>query len=133
MGNETEVNGYVDSDYAGSIDTRRSITGYAFTVLGGCVSWKSNLQKVVALSSTEAEYVGLSEVCSELRGIRMVMVDLKLKLKLVIVNEDNQSCISLANDFKLNPCTKHIEVKFHHVKELVRRKEIESTVEMVAA
>ena len=44
-----QVNGYVDSDYAANLDTRRSLTGFVFTVLGGCVSWKSNLQKVVAL------------------------------------------------------------------------------------
>ena len=55
------VVGCVDSDYAGCLDTRRSLTGYVFNVLGGCVSWKSNLQKVVALSSTEAEYMSATE------------------------------------------------------------------------
>lgn len=61
--NRTEINviGYVDSDYAGCIDTRRSLTGYVFTMQGGCVSWKLNLQKVVALSSTKAEYMAATE------------------------------------------------------------------------
>ncbi|XP_062080657.1 secreted RxLR effector protein 161-like [Humulus lupulus] len=61
----TEIEGYVDSDYAGSLDTRRSLTGYAFTALGGCIGWKSNLQKVVALSSTEAEYMVATEAIKE--------------------------------------------------------------------
>ncbi|XP_062075380.1 secreted RxLR effector protein 161-like [Humulus lupulus] len=60
-----EVSGFVDSDFAANLDTRRSCTGYVFTVLGGCISWKSNLQKVVALSSTEAEYMAATEAMKE--------------------------------------------------------------------
>ncbi|XP_062113577.1 secreted RxLR effector protein 161-like [Humulus lupulus] len=60
-----EVLGYVDSDYAGCIDTRRSLMGYVFTIQGGCVRWKENLQKVVALSSTEAEYMAATEAIKE--------------------------------------------------------------------
>ena len=52
VSNSVQVQGYVDSDYAGSIDTRKSITGYIFIVCGGVVSWKSTLQSVVALSTT---------------------------------------------------------------------------------
>lgn len=51
------VSGYVGSDYAGIIDTRRSLTRYIFTVYGTSVSWKATLQHVVALSTTEAEYI----------------------------------------------------------------------------
>ena len=61
VSNSVQVQGYVDSDYAGSIDTRKSITGYIFTVCGGVVSWKSTLQSVVALSTTEAEYIAMTE------------------------------------------------------------------------
>ena len=48
--------GYVDSDFAGSIGTRKSLTGYIFTLLGTAISWKANLQVVVALSTIEAGY-----------------------------------------------------------------------------
>uniref|UniRef100_A0A803Q1S2 Retrovirus-related Pol polyprotein from transposon TNT 1-94 n=1 Tax=Cannabis sativa TaxID=3483 RepID=A0A803Q1S2_CANSA len=48
------INGHVDFDYAGCIDTRKSLTGYVFTMFGTTISWKANLQKVVALSTTEA-------------------------------------------------------------------------------
>lgn len=54
---EEALVGYVDSDYAGSIDTRKSLTGFVFTLYGTTISLKSNLQSVVALSTTEAEYV----------------------------------------------------------------------------
>ena len=63
--------GYVDSDYAGDLD-KRSLTGYVFTIGGCAVSWKASLQATVALSTTEAEYMAISEACKEaiwLRGL----------------------------------------------------------------
>ena len=66
------IRGYCDSDYASDLDRSRSITGYVFTVGGNTVSWRSSLQKVVALSTTEAEYMALSDSVREglwLKGI----------------------------------------------------------------
>ena len=63
---------YVDSDYASDLDTRRSLTGYVFTIGGCAVSWKARLQATVALSTTEAEYMDVSESSKEaiwLRGL----------------------------------------------------------------
>ena len=56
-----QVRGYCDSDYASDQDRSRPITGFVFTVGGNTVSWRSCLQKVVALATTEAEYISLSE------------------------------------------------------------------------
>ncbi|WZZ00706.1 hypothetical protein YC2023_073034 [Brassica napus] len=67
-----EVRGYCDSDYAADLDKRRSIAGYVFTVGGNTVSWRSSLLKIIALSTTEAEYMSLSEAIREgiwLKGI----------------------------------------------------------------
>ena len=60
-----ELLGYVDSDHARDLDTRRSITGYVFTLGGGCISWRSILQKYVMLSSTEVEYVVAAKIAKE--------------------------------------------------------------------
>ena len=60
-----QVQGYVDSDFAGKLDKRRSITGYVYILCGGAVSCKASLQLVVALSTTEAEYITLSEAVKE--------------------------------------------------------------------
>ena len=60
--------GYVDSDFAGDIDTRKSTTGYALKVFGNLVSWRANLQLVMALSTNEVEYIAESEAVKEREG-----------------------------------------------------------------
>ena len=62
---EDSIIGFVDSDYAGDLDKRRSLTGYLFTLSGSAISWKATLQNTVALSTTEAEYMALSEAVKE--------------------------------------------------------------------
>lgn len=57
--------GYVDANYAGDLDKRRSLTGYAFTLCGNTISWKATLQSTVALSTTEAEYMAVTEAVKE--------------------------------------------------------------------
>ena len=64
-GSEFIVRGYVDSDFAGDLDKRKSTTGYVFTFAGGVVSWLSKLQTVVALSTTKAEYMATTQACKE--------------------------------------------------------------------
>ncbi|KAE8685157.1 Expansin-A8 [Hibiscus syriacus] len=62
----TILTGYVDADLAGNVDIRRSTTGYVYTLGGTAVSWVSQLQKIVALSTTEAEYVAVTEASKEM-------------------------------------------------------------------
>ncbi|KAF1332493.1 hypothetical protein FI667_g3402, partial [Globisporangium splendens] len=60
-----ELIGYSDADWAGDIETRRSISGYVFVLNDGCISWRSKKQRTVSLSSTEAEYMALSEATQD--------------------------------------------------------------------
>ncbi|KAF2322037.1 hypothetical protein GH714_005933 [Hevea brasiliensis] len=59
------VIGYVDSDFAGDLDKRKSLTSYLFTLSGSAINWKATLQTTVALSTTEAECIALAEVVKE--------------------------------------------------------------------
>ena len=68
--------GYVDSDYAADRDRRRSLTGYVFTVDSCAVSWRATLQSVVALSTTEAENMAVSEACKELIWLKGLYAEL---------------------------------------------------------
>uniref|UniRef100_A0A3Q7EG61 Reverse transcriptase Ty1/copia-type domain-containing protein n=1 Tax=Solanum lycopersicum TaxID=4081 RepID=A0A3Q7EG61_SOLLC len=67
--------GYTDSDMAGDIDTRKSTSGYLVTFAGGAVSWQSRLQKCVALSTTEAEFIAV-EACKELLWMKRFLGEL---------------------------------------------------------
>ena len=60
------LKGYTDADMAGDLDNRKSTTGYLFTFSGGAISWQSKLQKCVALSTTEAEYIAVTEAGKEM-------------------------------------------------------------------
>ncbi|KAE8669377.1 putative LRR receptor-like serine/threonine-protein kinase [Hibiscus syriacus] len=75
-GSNLLINGYVDSDYAGDLDKSKSTTGYAFKVAGGVVSWVSKLQSVVATSTTEAEYVAVTQASKEAIWLKMLLEEL---------------------------------------------------------
>ncbi|XP_073046052.1 secreted RxLR effector protein 161-like [Primulina eburnea] len=90
------IKGYVDSDYAGSIDTRKSLTGYVFTLNDTAISWKATLQPVVALSSTEAEYMAVTEAFKEEKWMKGFVMELGLKQECLTVYCDNQSAIHLS-------------------------------------
>ena len=67
------INGYVNADYAGCRETRKSTTGYIFIFDGGAVSWMSKLQDIVTLSTTEAEYIALIEGAKEMIWLKHVL------------------------------------------------------------
>jgi len=69
-GKRRELQGYVDADYAGDLDQRRSTTGYVFTVAECAISWKAKLQDTIALSMTEAEYMAAVEASKEALWLR---------------------------------------------------------------
>ena len=78
FGRTESLVGYVDSDYAGDLDKRRSLTGFVFC-LGNCaVSWKSTLQATVALSTSEAEYMAMTEAVKEANWLRGLVGELSL-------------------------------------------------------
>lgn len=88
-GLEFGVRGYVDSDYAGDLDKRKSTTCYVFTIAGGAVSWLSKLETVVALSTIEAEYMAATQACKEATWIQRLLEDLGYKQPKIIVYCDN--------------------------------------------
>eukprot|EP00253_Pinus_taeda_P026498 PITA_26498 len=110
---------YVDSDFARDVDKRRSTSGYVFTLAGGAISWMSKLQNIVALSTTEAEYVATSHTCKEaiwLKGLFGEFGRLQDNIKLFF---DSQSAIHLAKNPTYNSKSKHIPIKYHFVRQVI--------------
>lgn len=118
------VVGYCDSDYAGDLDKRRSTTGYLFTLAKAPVSWKSTLQSTVALSTTEAEYMAITEAVKEAIWLYGLLKDLGVGQKQLEVYSDSQSAIHLAKNQVFHARTKHIDVRYHFVREILEEDEI---------
>ncbi|XP_074293159.1 secreted RxLR effector protein 161-like [Silene latifolia] len=113
---ECLVSGYSDSDYAGDVDSRRSMTGYVFTLGGSVVSWKATLQPTVTLSTTEAEYMTLTAAAKEGIWLKGLVSDLGLHQEQAVVFCDSLSAICLAKDQVHHERTKHIDVRYHFLR-----------------
>ncbi|KAK9211123.1 hypothetical protein WN943_000497 [Citrus x changshan-huyou] len=111
--------GYCDSDFAGDLDKRRSTTGYVFTLGGGPVSWRSILQSTIALSTTEAKYMAATEAVKEVIWLKGLLGDLGVIQENITVFCDNQSAIFLGKNQTYHARTKHIDVKYHYVREII--------------
>ncbi|KAH9678909.1 Integrase catalytic domain-containing protein [Citrus sinensis] len=118
-GSEFTVKGYVDSDFAGDLDKRKSTTGFVFTLAGAAVSWVSKLQTVVALSTTEAEYMTATQACKEAIWIQRLLEELGHKQQKIPVFCDSQSALHIARNPAFHYRTKHIGVQYHFVREVV--------------
>ncbi|KAH9761464.1 reverse transcriptase Ty1/copia-type domain-containing protein [Citrus sinensis] len=112
-----EVAGFVDLDFAGDLDKRISITGFVFTMCGGAISWKASLQSVVALSTTEAEYIALTEAVKKAIWLKGLVFELGFKQETVTISCDSSSAIQLSKNPKYHERTKHIDVMLHFIRE----------------
>lgn len=115
----TELEGFVDSDWGSSSFDRKSYSGFCFKLSSSVISWKSQKQKTVALSSTEAEYVAISEACKEAIYLRNLVFELTNELHCLTLFNDNQSAQKLCLSHNLHEKSKHIDVRHHFVKEAV--------------
>lgn len=119
--NSEKLIGFVDADWAGDEEDRKSTTGYLFKVFGCTVTWSTKKQSTVATSSTEAEYVALAESVKEGIWLSKLLNDLGFTQSQFVMFEDNQSCIKLTKRWD-HKRLKHIDVKYNFIKDLVIEK-----------
>jgi hypothetical protein len=121
--------GYTDADWGGDIDTRRSTTGYIFLYRGTPISWSSKLQKTVALSSCEAEYMALRDAIKEQLYIRTLIDELSLPISIDSgpIYTDSKSAIELAKNPTYHARTKHIDIQYHFVRETYQKGAVQLT------
>lgn len=135
-GSDITLTGHSDSDWAENLDDRRSTTGFLFRLGQNLVSWQSRRQPTVALSSTEAEYMALSDASRDAIWWRSLLREFGYSPDVTILSYDNKG----SGDLARNPChhkrSKHIDVKHHFVRECVQQSTIHllqvSTNEMLA-
>ena len=88
--------------------------------VGGAVSWQTKKQQTVALSSCEAEYQGLAAAVQEATFLRSLMCEMVYQqMHLTVIGDDNQSCIKLATNPVMHKRSKHIDTKYHFIREKV--------------
>lgn len=119
-GEINELVAYTDSDYAGDMDDRKSTSGYVFMLSSGAVSWCSKKQSVVSLSTTEAEFIAAAFCACQAVWLQRVLEDLNntSENKGILINCDNSSTIKLSKNPVLHGRSKHIDVRFHFLREM---------------
>jgi hypothetical protein len=114
------IKGYCDSTWASDASTKRSVTGYVYTLAGGAISWNSKLQPTVALSSTEAEYMAAAAATQDAIYLREFLASLHfVQDGPTIIYEDNQGAIALSENPVHHKRVKHIDIRHHFVRERV--------------
>ncbi|WJX19405.1 hypothetical protein P8452_09107 [Trifolium repens] len=120
-----DVTGYLDSDFAGCVDSRKSTSGYIFMLAGGAISWRSTKQTLVATSTMEAEFVSCFEATSHgvwlksfISGLR-IMDSISRPLKVFC---DNSATVFMAKNNKSGSRSKHIDIKYLAIRERVKDK-----------
>ncbi len=122
--NQINLSIYCDANWGGDLTDRISTTGMIVQLCGNTVSWNSKKQKTVALSSTESEYMALSSACQESVWCQAWLVEVLGIDPSITVYSDNQSAIALTRSDSFHNRTKHIDIRHHFVKDLIRRNTI---------
>eukprot|EP00253_Pinus_taeda_P029735 PITA_29735 len=121
----SDLVGYIDSDWAGSVDDRKSTSGYVFHMGSGAISWASKKQSIAALSTAEVEYVAATAAACQAVWMRRMLRSLgREQVKETVIFCDNSSAIGLSKNYVFHKRTKHIDTRFHYIRELVNNGEI---------
>lgn len=121
-----ELIGFCDADLGGDLDTRRSTTGFVFMLYGCIISYKSILQKCVALSTCEAEYTAAAEAAREAVWLFAMASEISIGALAtpIRINEDNKGAIALASNPVGHGRNKHIDIRTHFIRELTEQGKI---------
>ena len=118
--NNEDLNIYCDADWASSHD-RKSTSGFVIILAGGAVAWSSKKQTSVALSTAEAEYVAATHVAKQVLWHRTLLEELGIFVpNTSTIFSDNQAAIAIAHNPEFHARTKHIDIAFHFLRDLVR-------------
>ena len=117
--------GYTDTDGSMAKD-RHAISGYAFLIHGGAVSWSTKQQEIIVLSTTKAEYIAITHAAKEILWLWSLISQLfNITLDSTTLFSDNQSAIELTKDHQYHAHTKHIKIRFHFIRYIIEEGSIQ--------
>jgi len=113
---------FVDGDYAGDPGSRKSTSGFLMMMGPIPTSWFSKLQHCVSTSIAEAKYYSLSECVKHVLWYKNLLSELNINIKDIIIFVDNKAIIYNNENVLINPKSKHIDIRYHHIQDLVSKK-----------
>lgn len=116
-----KLTGYCDASWADDELDRKSTSGFLIYVFGNLVKFKTRKQSIVAQSTAEAEYVALAEIARDLIWVKSLLKDMNIETEVINVYEDNQQCIRIAENRTNYKRSRHIDLKYHFVKDLIEK------------
>jgi hypothetical protein len=119
-----DIHGFVDADWVGDMDRRRSTSFYVFNLFGGAIRWMRKINDVVALSTTKDEYMASTHASKEATWLQILCSGIGFVQQLVRLECDSQSAIFMENNPTYHSKTKHIDVEYHFVRYMVDEKKV---------
>ncbi|MBW0540065.1 hypothetical protein O181_079780 [Austropuccinia psidii MF-1] len=119
---ESSLIGWADADYANDRFDRKSISGNLITYCGNPISWTSKKQSVVAQSTTEAEFISMNICAKQLQWLTYLLHDLGQDIERPVICNDNSGATTISSQASLNANTKHIEIRYQYVRDVVLKK-----------
>ena len=114
-----DLNIFCNADWAGSSDWK-STSSYVITIAGGAVTWSSKKQASVTLSTAEAKYISVTHTAKQVLWHKSLFWELEIELpNTLTIFSDNQAAISIAHHPEFHTCTKHIDIAYHFLRDLV--------------
>jgi hypothetical protein len=127
---QTPLRAYTDANWGENRTDRKSTTGYICQVFSSTISWSSRRQSVVATSTTESEFYALAETVKEIKWLKSLLNDFDIFIEQPIpIHIDSQSCMKMVENEKFSNRTKHIDVRYHFVKDELEKQTISLTYE----
>ena len=123
---EKNFHEFIDADWAENVENCRSISEYVFFIVDEAVFWASKRQNLVVLSSCEFEYYALNEANKKVKWLRVLLFEFDhIDVASALIWANNQSVIALSKNFEFHKRTKHIDVKYHWIREIIEKKLIQ--------
>lgn len=123
---DLKLQGYTNSDWAGSVTDRKSTFGCCFNLGSAMISWCSRKQTSLAISTAKAKYIAACVATREVVWLRNLLARLfGQSMEPTVIHYDNQSYVKLSINPVFHDRTKHVEIKYHYIKDMVQRKAIQ--------